>query len=602
MRKLTTWIAVLWLATAAARGAELANSPRVEKLIRAGKLYLSLDDALALAVENNLDVEIQRLNLGVATAELLRAKAGGVTRGLNYTLAEAPAGVAGPSSALLISGGAQRVIPGATVSTNALETGALGQVQTNLSLAGTIPLSAGSAVPNLDPYLGARTAWQHASSPQTNPNLAGTPNLVTGNFTAGGGFRKSFASGAQVGLNFDNLRQVTNSLRGAYSPYTSSALSLALTQPLLRGFGVRVNRRFERIAENERRILELLFRQQLINTVYGVTRLYYDYVALADDRRVKQQTLALAEKLFADTRAQVEEGTLAAAELARANAQVFSARLDLERSRALVEEQQAVLRNVITRSGAADPALRAAEIIPTTPPDTGERETPKLEELFELALKNRADLEQAVLQLANGEISLEGARNAVKPQLDLVLSAQNSGLAGQANPAAASLDPTYLGGYGSALAQIFRRNYPTYAAGLQLDLPLRNRLAEADLARDQIQVRQTAVRVQQLRNQARLEVEDAYIALGRARAAWDAAVQARRFQEESYEAEQARFEVGASTSFLLIQIQSQLAQARSAEVAARGAVVKARAALARATGTILEENHISIEAARQGVR
>ena len=621
MRQITAWTAILTLCLAQAEAGEnslwrnatsryrsapappvnLANSPRVEKLIRAGKLYLSLDDALALAVENNLDVEIQRLNLGVAAAERLRARAGGITRGLNYTLSEAPAGVGGPSSALLTASAAQRVLPGATISTNPLETGALGQIQSNLSLLGTVPLSSGSAVPNFDPYLSARSLWQHASAPQTNAFVTGTPNLVTEILNAGGGFRQAFASGAQVGFNFDNLRQTTNSLRGAYSPYTTSALSLSVAQPLLRGFGVKLNRRFQRIAENERQILDLLFRQQLINTVYGVTRLYYDFVALSEDVKVKQQTLALSEKLFTDTKAFVEEGTLATVELARANAQVFSARLDLERSRALAEEQQAVLKNVITRTGGADPAVRAAEVIPTTPLEAGERPAPKLEELFEAALKNRADISQAALQLSNSEISLEGARNAVKPQIDLVASAQNSGLAGQANPVAASLDPTYLGGYGSALAQIFRRNYPTYAAGIQFDLPLRNRLAQADLARDEIQVRQTGVRLQQLRNQARLEVEDAFIALARSRAGYDAAVQAVRFQEQSLQAEQAKFEVGASTSYLLIQFQSQVAQARSAEVASRGAVVKARAALARATGTILEENRISVDAARQGV-
>ncbi|MDP2996499.1 MAG: TolC family protein [Bryobacterales bacterium] len=603
MRQITAWIVILFSCLASAGAADtgnLGNSPRVEKLLRAGKLYLSLEEAIALGIENNLDVEFQRLNLGVAATERLRAQAGGVTRGLNYTLAEAPAGVGGPSSALLISSAAQRALPGATVSTNPLETGALGQIQSNLSLLGNVPLSSGAALPNLDPYVSARTLLQHASAPQTSSNLAGTPNLVTQNFTAGGGFRQSFASGAQVGLNFDNFRQVTNSVRSAYSPYTTSALSLTLTQPLLRGFGLRVNRRYQRIAENERQIVDLLFRQQLINTVYGVTRLYYDFVALLEDLKVKQQTLQLSEKLFTDTRAFVEEGTLASVELARANAQVFSARLDLERSRALFEEQQAVLKNVLTRSGSADPSVRSAEVIPTTPLDPGELPTPKLEELFDIALANRADISQAALQLLNGEISLEGARNAVKPQLDLVASAQNNALAGQANPVAASLDPTYLGGYGSALAQIFRRNYPTYAADIQFDLPLRNRLAQADLARDEIQVRQTGIRLQQLRNQARLEVEDAFIALSRARSAYGAAVEARRFQEESLQVEQAKFEVGASTSYLLVQFQSQVAQARSAEVATRSAVAKARAALARATGTILEQNRISIEAARQG--
>ncbi|MBI4875574.1 MAG: TolC family protein [Acidobacteria bacterium] len=589
MRPTTALLVLLPFALAAAE----TNSQRAEKLIRAGKLYLSLEDAFALAIENNLDVEIQRLNLGVAATEMLRTQAGGVTRGLNYTLAEAPAGVGGPTSALLTSSATQRVLPGATISTNPMETGALGQIQSNLSLLGNVPLSNGSSVPNLDPFFGARTLLQHISTPQTNVNLAGVPNLVTGNWSAGAGLRQSFASGAQVGLSFDNLRQTTNSLRSAYSPYSASALSLTLTQPLLRGFGLRVNRRYQRMAGNERKILDLLFRQQLINTVYGVSRLYFDFVALAEDLKVKQETLALSEKLFADTKAHVEEGTLASVELARANAQVFSARLDLERSRALAEEQQAILKNVLN-------SRVSAEIVPTTPLEPGERPAAKLEELFELALRNRADLAQAALQLANSEIGLEGARNAVKPQLDLVLSAQNNALAGQANPLAANVDPTHLGGYGSALAQVFGRNFPTYAAGIQFDLPLRNRLAEADLARDRIQVRQTAVRVRQLQNQARLEVEDAYIALGRARAAYDAAVQARRFQEESFQTEQAKFEVGASTSYLVIQFQSQVAQARSAEVAARGAVVKARAALARATGAILEENHISIEAARQG--
>jgi outer membrane protein TolC len=362
-----------------------------------------------------------------------------------------------------------------------------------------------------------------------------------------------------------------------------------------------VNRRYQRMAANEERIADLLFRQQLINTVYGVTRLYSDLVALGEDLKVKEDAYALAQKLLADTTAHVEEGTLAAVEMARAKAQVFSTRVDLEKARGQWEEQQAIFKNVLTRRGGADPMVRAAPLVPLTTLSAdsagGER---KLEDLLAEAGANRPDLAQAGLQANNVELSLEGARNAVKPQLDLTASAQNSGLAGDLNPLLIPTDPAFLGGYGTALGQVFRRNYPTYAAGIQLELPVRNRVAQADLARDQAMLRQMEIRVQQLRNQARLEVEDALIAVGRARAAHEAARQALEFQQESWAAETAKFEIGASTSLFLVQVQNALVQARSSEVSARAALVKAQAALDRATGATLERNHISIDAARQG--
>jgi outer membrane protein len=587
-----------WTAPPEPAAAPLANSPRLARLLRAGNLYLSLEDAVGLAIENNLDVEIQRLNRPIAEAEVRRTRGGGATRGLNYTLAEAPAGIGGPTTTLQTA--TQRTIPGTSVSSNPLETGALGQIQSNLNLLGSVPLSSGTAIPGFDPSLGSRTNWLHQTTPQTNPVLTGTPTSITDTYTAGASFRQGFGAGTQVSAAFDNARLSTNSLRSSYNPYTTSAFSVTLTQPLLRGFGWRVNRRFQRMADNEIQIADLLFRQQLINTVYGVTRLYSDFVALLEDAKVKEEAYALAQKLLADTTAQVEEGTLAQVELARAKAQVFSTRLDLERARGQVEEQQAILKTVLTRRGNADPEVRDAAIVPTTTLRVPDEPTGPMEERLNEALEKRPDLAQAVLQVRNIELSLEGAKSAVRPQLDLVITAQNSGLAGDLNPAVTNPDPTFAGGYGSALAQVLRRNYPTYSAGIQLDLPLHNRVAQADLARDRAMLQQTNLRVQQMRNQIRLEVEDAMIALRRARAAYEAAQQARAFQEQSLEAEQARFDAGASTSLFLIQVQSALAQARSTEVAARGALAKARAALDRATGTIVEKNGISVDAAKQG--
>ena len=330
-------------------------------------------------------------------------------------------------------------------------------------------------------------------------------------------------------------------------------------------------------------------QQQLILTVYGVIRLYTDLVALTEDEKVKLETVALAEKLLSDVRAQVEEGTLAQVEMTRANAQVFSTRQDLINARGLREEQEAIFKNVITRRGNEDPDVAGARIIPTdtlTIPATDAIRP--MQDLIADALSRRPDIDQARLQIANSQIGLQGARSLTKPQLDLIGIMQNNGLAGQANPFVPNPDPGFLGGYGSVLGQLFSRNYPTYGVGVQMTLPLRNRVAEADLVRDELQVKQSEIRLRQLQNQARLEVEDALIAMRRARASCDAP-RSPRLAGKSRSPPSRPFEVGASTSFFVIQYESLLAQARSTEVAARSSYVKAKAALQRAMGTILDE-------------
>ena len=581
--------------------AQFDNSPRVRDLIRAGNLYLSLQDALALAIENNLDIELQRYNLRILQTELTRTRGGGTARGVNYTLLEVPVGVGGPPSPVLTNpAAANRATTGSSVSTNALALNVLGEPQTNLSIQGVIPQIAGTPVPVFDPAVVGLVNWTHQTTPQTNP-ISGTNALVSNAFTANAGIQRGFASGAQATLGFNNNRQAVNAINSAYSPYTASSLGLTVTQPLLRGFGPSLNRRFIRIAGNEQKIGTLLFQQQLLATAYGVIRVYTDFVALYEDAQVKQETAALAEKLLSDTRAQVEEGTLAQIEMTRANAQVFSTRQDLINARGLLEEQEAILKNVLTRRGNEDAAVQAARIIPTDPLVIPDRdEVRPMQDLIADALSNRADLGQARLQIENAQIGLLGARSATLPQVDLVGVMQNNGLAGSANPLSPNSNPTYLNGYAGALGQVLARNYPTYGVGLQVTLPLHNRIAEADLARDQLQVKQSEIRLRQLQNQIRLEVEDALIAMRRARASYEAAVQARALQQESLNAEQAKFEVGASTSFFVIQYESLLAQARSTEVAAKSSYVKAKAALQRATGSILDENRISLDAAIKG--
>ena len=578
------------------------NSPRVPQLIRAGGLYLSLADALELTIENNHDIELERYTLLVADTDLLRARGGGTVRGMNFTLAEAPTGVGGPLSPVLTNPAATgSATAGSSVTTNALELGVLGSPQTNLSMQGTIAQSNGTSVPVFDPAIVGQLNWTHQTTPQSNSITTGTPSLISETTLANAGIQQGFSTGAVAGLMFNNSHQALNSLRTAYNPYTGSNLGLNVSQPLLRGFGLGLNRRFIRIAGDEQKIGGLLFQQQLIASVYGVIRLYTDFVALYQDVKVKQESVMTAERLLSDVSAQVEEGTLAPVEQTRANAQVFSTRQDLANSQGLLEEQEAILKNVLTRQGNEDLEVRSAHIIPTDTLEIPAQDNIQpIQDLVAEALANRPDLRQARLQIDISRIGLQGSKNATLPEVDLLGVVANSGLAGALNPLEPSADPALIGGFGGVLDQILSRRYPTYGIGLQLNLPLRNRIAEADFARDQIQVKQSEVRLRQLENQARLEVEDAIIALRRARASADAAAQARQFQQESLAVEQAKFDVGASTSFFVIQYQSLLAQAQSTEVAAKSAYVKARAALERAIGSILTENGISVDAALKG--
>jgi len=579
---------------------DLSNSPLLHQLLRGGNLYLSLSDAVQLAIQNNLDVEVERYTPPSANTEVLRAKGGGLLRGLIYNVAEVPTGVGGPESPLVTSVASATFAVG-TVPTNPSELGALASAQDNLSVQGALPLSNGPAIPLFDPFLSGQINWTHQTTPETELAVAGVPALATNTTNANFGYTQGFGPGTELNFTFNNSRESLNSLQSNLNPFTASNLGFTITQPLLRGFGLAVNRRFIRIAKNEGKIANLLVRQQLIATVYGIVRLYTDLVALYEDVRVKEETLASAERLYSDTKAQVDEGTQAPVELTRANAQVFSVRQDLINSRGLLEEQEAVVKNVITRRTSDDPEILNAHIVPTgTIEVPAQEQLPPIQDLLARAFANRPDLLQAGVQVDNSQINLEGSRNELLPEIDLVGIAQNSGLAGQTNPLSATVDPSFIGGYGSALEQIFARRYPTYGAGVNITLPLRNRVAQADVARDEIQLRQTQIRMEQFRKQAQLEVEDALVAMRRARASYEAALQTQALQQESLEAEQAKFEVGASTSFFIIQYQSLLAQAQSTVVVAKSAYLKARAALQRAVGSILEDNHVEIDAAMRG--
>ncbi len=589
-----------------------ANGTRIASLIRDGKLYLSLQDAIALAVENNLDVEVSRYDLLLADSDLLRASGGGNLRGIDQNVAQTAPGVGSVTSPLLNTATTTSSSPVNVQVTDLSQVTQTGNTtQQNLSQNGTQTYAAGPAIPLFDPQITAEAGFLRrsdqsslesaAASGATGATGAGT-TLATPPISfinTGVDYQQGFSFGGQLEAFVSNAPQVLYADTSQYNPFHSPSTSATFTQPLLRGRGREVNVRFIRIAKLDRQVSRLVFEQQLLETVYGISRLYYDLVSLGENIGVKEESLAAAQRLVDDDNAQVIEGTLAPIELTRAQALLSASRLDLIQARGEYRQQEVILREQLLRS-MVDPAARFASIIPTGKIDVPQA-APSLDvaALTADALSNRPDLAQAALQVKANEISAKATANAVKPLLNLYANVQTRGT---------SLVPyETLGSIGTgqvivppALTQGGLRLSTIYQGGVQLNLPLRNRIAQADAARDTVQLRQSQGRTVKLENDVRQQVENASIALESAHQAYGASVESRNYQQQLLQAEIDKFSVGASTNFLIVQDEAYLAQARSTEVAARSDYMKAQLALDRALGNLLRKNGIEVDQAIEG--
>jgi outer membrane protein len=578
----------------------LSNSRRLESLLRDGNIVLSIEDAIALALENNLDLELVRYAPRLADTDLLRAESGSSLRGVPLSVREGPIGLGTPTP------GPDGTLGGGN--TPALNSLTGPGVQTDLSILGSLPLSTGPAVPSFDPQLVGNIRWDHTSAPQNSAFLANTRSLNANTSVVNVGLQQGFSTGGYFELGWNNLRQSVNNPLLSYNPAISSSFGLTFTQPLLRGFGPAVNRRYIRIAQNNRRIADYVFRQQVIATVSGIVRLYWDLASLNEDTRVRQEAVMSAEQLLNDNRNQVETGTAAPIDVTRAQAELSRRRRDLAVARSLVRQQEAVVKDYLTRSR-LDSTLANAPIVLTDRMALPAHDPIEpLEDLVQRAMQVRPDIAQARLQITNSEMSLQGSRSALRPAVDLVGRVANNGLVGNPNvPGIGNAlipvggTPALIGGYGDALSQLLSRDFPDYGIGVQLTIPLRNRTARADVVRDQLTVRQQQIRLQQLEKQIRLEITNALIAVEQARQSYEAVRSERILQEQTLAAEQEKLEVGATTSFYVIQYQRDLAGARSAEVSALASYEKARTALQRSVGTILEDYSVQFEDALQGV-
>ncbi|HZT33948.1 MAG TPA: TolC family protein [Bryobacteraceae bacterium] len=565
--------------------ARLDNSPRLAALIRAGNLYLSAQDVVALAIENNIDVEIQRYGPLLAQQVLKRARAGGALRSVGLPVAAGPQSVS-LQGVSVGAGGGVGISAGAGVSSG-----------------GGIVTQLGPVIPSLDPQVLGFMNFQHTTTPQSNTVLTGTTSLVqqTRSYTAQ--YSQNWDFGLSAQLTYSSQYVKLNSQFFNLNPYTFGSLDLQVTQNLLQGFGRAVNARNIRVQKNNVKVSDLQFRQQVITTVSAALNLYWDLVSFYEDVRARRQEVETAQQLLDDNRKQVKAGTLAAIEITRAEAQLYAAQQDLVVAQTNLTQQETVLKNALTRDGISGAGLENVGIIPLDRIEVpATDEIRPLEDMIQEALKNRVEMQQARINLESNQINLVGIKNSLKPTLQAFAELTNNGLSGELS-ALGALQPgiSYLaGGYSNLLAQIFRRNYPNYSAGVSLNIPLRNRAAQADYATSLLELRQNELNLRKNVNQVRVDVQNAMVGLEQARARYEAAVKSRELQARTLAADQRRYALGATIPFQVVQDQRDLAAARSTEVQSMANYTHARIALDQALGRTLEVNHISVAEALEG--
>ncbi|HWZ46491.1 MAG TPA: TolC family protein [Candidatus Saccharimonadales bacterium] len=578
----------------------LTNTPRIHELMRDGKIYLSMNDAIALALADNLDLAIARYNLPIADTDLLITSAGGSPRGVSTGLVQGtPGGGVGG-----IGAGAQGAGAGGTAAgAGGAGAGASGQVLTTSG--------AGPQPDNFDPVLQAQLSVEHASTPQSSTVLTGTASALQNSGVADFSYLQGFITGTTLRVDFNNNRFASNSLRSLTNPTLSSNFRLSVRQHLLQGFGPSINGRLIVQAKNTKKIAEAGFRNQVIVTVSQIQLIYWDLVNAYEDVRVKERTLALAQKTLADNKKQVEIGTLAPIEIVRAQSAVAQDEQDLLTSKITLQLQQLTMKNAITRSLSSGSDLAQAEVVPTDTIQVPEQDTlPGVKELIQTALDNRSDYYQQKINLKNSAINLKGANNGLLPTLDLIGFYGAAGLAGVQNPLATCATPASTNclpigavpttGFGDAFSNLFNSSSPDKGVQLTLTINLRNRAAQATQVRSQLEFRQAQLNTQQLENQIGITVRNDQFSVQQNRARVVAASEAERLATQTLDAEQKKYALGSSTYFNVLSAQRDLAQAESNVVSAKTSYAKSLVQLDRDTAQTLERNNISLEDAVAG--
>jgi outer membrane protein len=568
----------------------MTNSPRTNELLREGKLYLSLNDAIALALENNLDLGIARYNLAIADTDLLRTKSGAQARGVATGLVSGtPGGGNGGIGASAAGAGAGGTSSGA----GGAGSGSGGLVQSTVG--------GGSTVDSFDPEVNGTLQVEHGTFPQANLSTTGVPSVTQNSGVANFTYFQGFATGTSLQVNFNNNRITSNRTFDTLVPQLNSNFRALVRQHLTSGFGVGPNLRFIHIAKNNREISDIAFKNQVIATVSQIENIYWDLVNAYEDTRVKQRSLDFADKTLADDREQVRIGNMAPVEVTKAEAEVAARNQDLILASTQFELQELLIKNAVTRN-MNDPVLADAVVIPTDTMSMPKQEpVVPVQDLVNEAVQHNPDLATARIDMQNRSLSKKAISNALLPQVDLFGFYGGSGLAGIQNTSNANIAPNSIPptGFSTAFHNLFGSS-PDYGAGISVSIPLRNRAAQADQVRSELEYRQAEMRLQQLQNQIAIEVRNAHFAVQQNRARVDAARKARDLAANTLDIEQKKLGLGASSSSLVLTAQRDLGVAESNLAAAETQYEKSRVELDRVTGQTLLHLGIDITDAESG--
>jgi outer membrane protein len=568
----------------------LSNSGRLGQLVRAGMLYLTAQDAIALALENNIDVEVSRYNPFISEWNLERSEAGGALPGVPSGASQAGSvasgqGVAGSQAAAGVS------VPGAR-SSGSGSNATVSQI--------------GPVTQNLDPILQESSTFSHISSPQPDEIQSGVFNLVQATHVYSGGYQQGLLLGGIVSVQYSEHYLGENASSDLLNPSVAPSVSVSFQQNLLRGFGTAMNGRTITVSRMNLKTADLNFKTQVISVVTNVLNAYYNLAADYEDLRAKRSASETSQTFVNDVKRQIEIGATAPSDLIAAESQAATSAQAVVDSDVAVRQQELSLKNLISRSGPADPELANVRIIPTdTLAIPATDDLAPLDQMVHQALANRSDLASELAGEKANEVNSLGTKNGILPTLDGFVVESQAGLAGvprtvSVNGFSESGDKYFGGGIGTALGQVFRRNFPSESVGAFYQEPLRNRQAQADYAIDLLSIRQTQLTNRKDLNQVEVDVRNGVVALQQARARWESAVRNQTLQQELFDSEQKRFRLGASTPYNVALQQRDLINAQSAAVAAMVAYTTARVALDQTLGRTLEANHISMEEAKSG--
>jgi outer membrane protein TolC len=584
----------------------LGNSPRIDSLMHDGKIYLSIDDAVALALENNLDIDIARYNLNIADTDYLRAKSGANILGVNAGIVQnTPGGGVGGLGGTVGSG-----TGGTTVAPSGVGTGTNGLVSSTLGI--------GSTITSFDPVI-TSTLQLDKNDSESVSVFSPVPVVGQNTYTANFAYTQGFQWGTSITAGFNNNHVTTNNPTSLLSPDLSSNFQFRITQNLLQGFGSLPNLRFVRIAKNNREISDVAFRLQIITTVDQIEDMYWDLVYAYENVRVQQEALTYAQKALADTKQQAQVGTVPPIQVASAQSTASTDEQNLILAQNNLELEKLLVKNALSRS-VEDPVLAEAELIPTSTMQIPHEEAVvPTQDLINEALNHRAELVESRIDLNSRDLSSKAVRNALLPTLDAYAYYGGSGVGGNVNgavPACASapsarycytpsenpppFQNTTSVGYGGTLNQLFNSTAPDKGVGLTLNIPLRNREAQANQVRAELEYRQAQVRLHQLENQVRIEVRNAQFDVKQNRAAVQAAQYAVDFARQTLDADQQKLRVGLTTTTAILQDASVLTTSESNLVSAKAAYEKSRVELDRATGLLLDHSGIDVTEATRG--